>query len=67
MGKVNKRHESLVSLKLIAVFKMLLELGWLSEKNNNNKLEKLDSILPPGAFAVPWQVWDKGRASEYYL
>lgn len=31
MGKVNKRPERLMSLKLIAVFRLLLETDWLSQ------------------------------------
>lgn len=38
MEKVNKSHESL-SLKLIAVFKLLLEADWLSESKEIQDLK----------------------------
>lgn len=51
MDKMKKRHESMMSLKLIAVFKLLLKRDRLSERKEIEDLN-MTCALPVGIFAV---------------
>lgn len=64
MSKVKKRHDSMMSLKLTAVFKVLLKRDRLAEWNKGNARFKNHLCITTWVFAVAWEVWGKTRASE---